>query len=292
MKIHYTAVAPVLFVFLWSTGFIGTKLGIPYAEPLTFLTVRLSIASVLLFVLVPLLKEPWIGSGINIVHASVVGVLLHGCYLGGVFIAIDRGVDAGFSALVVGLQPLCTVLFAFVLLNESLTGRKLMGILLGLLGVVIVTADRGLSVAGLDGVGFAFCLLALVGITAATLYQKRFGSDVPMISGAAVQYLAVSVVLLPLALIFENNTIQWTATFVFALSWLIIVLSLGAVLLLMFLLRKGEAGNVASLFYLVPPIVAVEAWALFDEKLTTVGMVGFVLCAAGVALVVRQPSSL
>jgi len=111
-----------------------------------------------------------------------------------------------------------------------------MGILLGLLGVVIVTADRGLSVAGLDGVGFAFCLLALVGITAATLYQKRFGSDVPMISGAAVQYLAVSVVLLPLALIFENNTIQWTATFVFALSWLIIVLSLGAVLLLMFLL--------------------------------------------------------
>ncbi len=282
------AYAPWLFVFLWSTGFIGTKLGIPFAAPLTFLCVRLSIASALLFVLVPLLKEPWIRSASHVAHAAIVGILLHGFYLGGVFIAIDRGVDAGFSALVVGLQPLCTVLLASVWLKESITRRKLIGILLGLLGVTVVVFDRGLSVQGLDSAGFVFCLLALFGITTATLYQKRFCTDIPMVCGAAVQYLAVSAVLLPLSLLFEDNHIQWTPTFLFALSWLILVLSLGAVLLLMLLLRQGEAGNVASLFYLVPPIVAVESWLLFGETLSAVSALGFVLCAAGVALVVRQ----
>jgi len=289
MKRHYMNFAPVLFVFLWSTGFIGTKLGIPYAEPLTFLFVRFFIASTLLLLLVPILKEPWIRNGWHMAHSAVVGVLLHGCYLGGVFIAIDRGVDAGFSSLVVGLQPLFTVLLASVWLNESITQRKMLGIILGLLGVLVVVVDRGFSVQGLDGIGFAFCLLALMGITTATLYQKRYCADIPMVSGAAVQYLAVAIVVLPMALVIENNHIQWTPTFIFALGWLVIVLSMGAVLLLMLLLRRGEAGNVASYFYLVPPVVAVEAWLLFDEQLTPIAMMGFVLCALGVALVVRQP---
>lgn len=283
------AYAPWLFVFLWSTGFIGTKLGIPYAEPLTFLFVRFLGASILLLVLVPVFKEPWIRRWSHLGHASVVGVLLHGFYLGGVFIAIDRGVDAGFSALVVGLQPLCTVLLAALWLKESITQRKLLGILLGLMGVMVVVFDRGFSVQGLDKIGFAFCLFALLGITTATLYQKRFCADIPMVSGAAVQYLAVALVVLPLALRFEDNHIQWAPTFLFALSWLVLVLSLGAVLLLMLLLRHGEAGNVASLFYLVPPIVAVEAWLLFEEALSVIAILGFVMCALGVALVVRQP---
>lgn len=288
MRARIVAFAPVLFVFLWSTGFIGTKLGIPYAEPLTFLLLRFSIASALLFALVPILKEPLIRHSKQLAHAAVVGVLLHGFYLGGVFSAIDRGVDAGFSALVVGLQPLFTVLLAAIWLKESITGRKFLGIMLGLLGVLVVVFDRGLSVQGLDSIGFALCLFALFGITIATLYQKRFCADIPMVSGAAVQYLAVSVLLLPLSLLLEEGSIQWAPTFLFALGWLVIVLSLGAVLLLMYLLRQGEAGNVASLFYLVPPIVAVEAWLLFDEQLSAVAVFGFALCAVGVALVVRH----
>ncbi len=284
--------APVLFVFLWSTGFIGSKFGAPYAEPLTFLFVRFVIAAVLLSLLVPLFKEPWLQTWSQVWHAAVVGVLLHGFYLGGVFIAIDRGVDAGFSALIVGLQPLLTVMLAALWLREVITRSKMMGIVAGLVGVVLVLADSGLSVTGLknlDSIGLVFCLFALIGITLGTLYQKRFCHDIPLVSGAVVQYAAVALVLFPLTKLFETQTLVWSPTFVFALMWLVIVLSLGAVLLLMQLLRRGEAGQVASLFYLVPPIVALEAWLLFDERLTLIGVCGFILCAAGVALVVREP---
>lgn len=284
----------LLFVFLWSTGFIGSKYGVAYAEPLTLLTIRSAIAALLLAILVPLLKEPWPRSWQQFFSAALVGVLLHGVYLGGVFSAIDRGIDAGFSALVVGLQPLLTVLLAAVWLKEALTAVKLLGIFLGLTGVILVLLDRGVAFEGvqaMDAVGLVFCIAALVGITVGTLYQKRFCSDVPLVSGAAVQYASVVVVLYPISLMFETQQIDWTPTLVGALAWLVLVLSIGAVLLLMQLLRRGEAGQVASLFYLVPPIVAVEAWLLFDERLSTLGIMGFALCVAGVALVAASSGS-
>jgi len=278
------ALAPWLFVFLWSTGFIGSKLGAPYAEPLTFLFIRFVLAALLLVALVPILKEVWPNSLSQVMHASVVGVLLHGCYLGAVFIAIDRGVDAGFTALVVGAQPLLTVALAALWLNEAVNGRKLVGIAAGLAGISLVIIDRGISVQGVDTTGLLFCTIALIGITVGTLYQKRFCAAIPLVSGAAVQYVAVAVVLLPIALVFETQTITWAPTFIFALTWLVLVLSLGAVLLLMHLLSRGEAGQVASLFYLVPPVVAVQAWVLFDEQLTSLALIGFVSCAVGVAV--------
>jgi len=227
-------------------------------------------------------------AGIAIVHASVVGVLLHGCYLGGVFVAIDRGVDAGFSALVVGLQPLATVALAAVILREVITVRKTIGVLCGLFGVCLVLYDRGIGVHGVDAYGLLFCIGSLLGITLGTLYQKRFCGDVPALSGAAVQYIAAVAVLLPLTFVFETRSLHWTPTFIFAMGWLVLVLSLGAVLLLMYLIRQGEAGQVASYFYMVPPLVAFEAWLLFDEQLSVLAVAGFGACALGVALIVRS----
>jgi len=197
---------------------------------------------------------------------------------------------AGFSALIVGLQPLVTVLLASVWLNESITAQKLSGLAAGLLGVVLVLLDRGIGIQGIDVIGWFFCFFALMGITLGTLYQKRYCASIPLVSGAAVQYVAVSLALFPLTFMFESRSLEWTPTFIFALGWLVLVLSLGAVLLLMYLLRHGEAGQVASLFYLVPPIVALEAWLLFGEQLSALAIAGFVLCAMGVALVV-QPLS-
>lgn len=290
-------------MFLWSTGFIGSKLGAPYAEPLTFLCVRFAIAAVLLALLVPMLKESWLRSWSQAGHAAVVGLLLHGLYLGGVFIAIDRGVNASFSALIVGLQPLLTVLLAAVWLKEPLSTLKIAGIALGLVGVALVINDPGSiitdpaavlnakDVATLDTLGIAFCVLALVGITVGTLYQKRYCGQIPLVSGAVVQYAAVAIVLYPMMMAFEHEPLQWSPTFIFAMVWLVVVLSLGAVLLLMRLLREGEAGQVASLFYLVPPLVAVEAWLLFDEQIGWVGIAGFVFCAGGVATVIKAGSA-
>jgi len=280
--------APWVFVFLWSTGFIGSKLGAPYAEPLTFLCVRFAIAAVILTALVPVLKEAWPKSKAQWLHAAVVGILLHGVYLGGVFIAIDRGVDAGLSALIVGLQPCVTVVLAALWLKESVTVGKTLGIIAGLTGVSLVVFDKGLGLQGIDFPGVLFCIAALFGITVGTLYQKRYCTSVPMLSGAVAQYAAVAALLFPLTFMFETRTIVWAPQFIFALLWLILILSLGAVLLLMYLLKHGEAGKVASLFYLVPPLVAVEAWVLFNERLSLVAVAGFVCCVVGVALVVRD----
>ncbi len=284
----------VLFVFLWSTGFIGSKYGVAFAEPLTLLSIRFIIAAIVLSALVPVLQEPWPSTGSHFFHATVVGVLLHGVYLGGVFIAIHRGVDAGFSALVVGLQPLLTVLIAALWLRESITRVKLLGVLAGLAGITLVLVDRDVAfeaVHSVDALGLLFCVMALLGITLGTLYQKRFCSDVPLVSGAVVQYASAALVAYPMSRAFETQVINWTPTFIAALAWLVVVLSIGAVLLLMKLLQRGEAGQVASLFYLVPPLVAIEAWILFDERLTAIGVCGFVLCAVGVALVAASMAS-
>jgi len=288
---QWTRWAPALFVFLWSTGFVVSKLGAPFSEPLTFLALRFAIAAAALLVLVPLLKEEWPGSLSHVGHAGVVGVLLHGCYLGGVFVAIDRGVDAGFTALVVGLQPLLTVALAAVVLQEALTTRKMSGIFFGLIGVSLVLFDQGIGFQSINGGDIVFCIIGLLGITLGTLYQKRFCATVPAVSGAAVQYIAAVLVLTPLTFLFEAHTLHWTPALIFAMGWGVLVLSLGAVLLLLQLIRQGEAGQVASYFYMVPPLVALEAWLLFDEQLSWLSAAGFVACALGVALIVRSPST-
>lgn len=280
---------PLLFVSLWSTGFIGAKFGLPAAEPFTFLGVRMLAAVFLLTILVPFLPARWPRRIMDYVHIAVVGLLIHGIYLGGVFSAIYRGVDSGLSAVIVGLQPLVTVLLSTLWLGERLGLVKMLGTLTGFLGITIIVGDRGIGIDGIDALGFWLCVASLFAISTGTIYQKRFCAQFDLLPGVLVQYLAAGMFYWLLAFLLEQRDILWTPRFLFALGWLVLVLSLGAVFLLMWLIRNGEAGRVASLFYLVPPFVAVEAWLLFDERLSWASIAGILLCVTGVAIVMRTP---
>ncbi|MCA1906946.1 MAG: DMT family transporter [Magnetospirillum sp.] len=286
----FTRAMPALFVLLWSTGFIGAKFGLPYAEPFTFLSIRFVLIIALLSVLGWAAKADWPKSPRQIGHLLVSGTLVHAAYLGGVFAAIHHGLSSGMAALLVGLQPLLTALVAGPLFGERITPRQWLGLVLGLVGVMLVLAARpnGLGFAGLSWVGVLFALVALAGITAGTLYQKRFGQGMDLRTGSAVQYVGALLVLGPAAYFSETMRVEWTLTFVLAMAWLVLVLSLGAITLLMILIRSGEAARVASLFYLVPPVTAAIAWALFGETLTMLGLAGMGLAALGVALVIKR----
>lgn len=274
---------PALFVLLWSTGFIGARLGLPHAEPLTFLALRYALAASLLVLVALAMKAPWPRTWREVGHYAVAGILVHGLYLGGVFVAIGLGVEAGVSALIVGLQPLLTAALAGTLLGEQVSRRQWLGLVLGLGGVGLVLAGKlGHGTGTL--LGSLACIVALFGITAGTLYQKRYCAGMDLRTGNVVQFLAAGLVTAPLALLFETSVIDWTFDFVFALLWLVLVLSLGAISLLYLLIRRGAASQVASLFFLVPPCTALLAWPLFGETLGPLALAGMALTATGVAL--------
>jgi len=287
-----TLIVPVIFVFLWSTGFIISKMGLPYAEPLGFLSVRFGIAAIILLIIQLLLsksrRKPI--SPVEIFHSAVAGVLLQAVYLGGVFSSIALGIGAGLSALIVGLQPLITVVLASLWLKESLSLQKISGIILGLAGVALVITERGQLDGELSILGLLLCVGSLLGITVGAVYQKRFCVNTPLLPSVTVQYVASVAVLLPLAMMTETLQFDWQPRFIFSLAWLIFALSLGAVFILMWLIRRGEAGRVATLFYLVPPVVAIEAWVLFDESVSAMLIAGTGLCIAGVAAVMLEQS--
>lgn len=278
--------APMLFVLLWSTGYIGAKYGLPYAEPFTLLFLRFVLALALLAPLVMWLKPAMAMSGRERGHLMLSGLLLHGVYLGGVFAAIELGLSAGLTALIVGAQPLLTSLAAPLLLGERPSARHWLGVALGLVGISLILgggADAGIALPALLA-----AVAALFGITAGTLYQKRFCTQHDLLAVTVHQYLPTVALFGVVALLFETREVEWTAQFVAALLWLVLALSLGAILLLTWLIKHGEASKVASLFYLVPPVTAIEAWLLFDEPLGWVKVVGIVLVALGVWLVMRR----
>jgi drug/metabolite transporter (DMT)-like permease len=287
----WLAAMPFLFVALWSTGFIGAKFGLPYAEPFTFLFVRFVLTLLLLIPLVQLFGGDWPRGPRLWGHAAVSGLLVHGAYLGGVFSGIYQGMPAGLAALLVGLQPLLTATLAGPLLNERLLPRQWLGLALGLVGIVLVLGgklDPGDGLFRGFGLGaLASVLVALLGISCGTLYQKCFCTGMPLLSGTVVQYLAAGTLLGLGALVFEERDIDWTPTFLLTLGWLVLVLSISAILLLMALIRRGEASRVASLFYLVPPATALEAWWLFDERLPFASLIGMAIAIIGVVLVVK-----
>ncbi|MCW5731378.1 MAG: DMT family transporter [Alphaproteobacteria bacterium] len=275
---------PGLFVVLWSTGFIGAKLGLPYAEPMTFLALRFAIVAALLLALCWIARAPWPASRMEVLHIAIAGLLLHGVYLGGVFASIFHGVQAGVSALIVGIQPLLTAAVAGRLLGERVSALQWLGLVLGLCGVALVVGEK--LAAGL-GTPFAMSLsvLALLGITAGTIYQKKFCGGMDLRSGNVIQFAAASLATFLLALAFETRAIVWSGEFIFAMAWLCLVLSLGAITLLYILIRRGAAARVSSLFYMVPPCTALVAYFLFDERLSYLALVGMGLAAVGVALV-------
>lgn len=281
---------PAVFVVLWSTGFIGAKYGLPYAEPFTFLSLRFAAVIAVLAVVAVATSAPWPRDRTLIGHLAVSGLLVHGLYLGGVFAAIAVGLPSGMAALLVGLQPILTAVVSGPMLGERTSSRQWLGLALGLLGVALVLSSRltGLSLGGLPWAGIGWSVAALMGMTAGTLYQKRFCTGMDLRSGAVIQYLAAAAIMVPAAFATETMQVRWTAEFIFALVWLVLVLSVGAISLLMTLIRLGEAARVASLFYLVPPVTALMAWALFAERLSPTALAGMVVAVIGVALVVRR----
>jgi drug/metabolite transporter (DMT)-like permease len=278
---------PGLFVLLWSTGFIGAKLGLPHADPFTFLLLRFVLVVILMIGIAWWFKASWPKTPIEVTHIALAGILVHACYLGGVFSAIKAGLPAGVVALVTGLQPLLTAVAAGFILKEQVTIRQWLGLALGFVGVALVVSPK-LSGPAPDFSGFPAAFIAVLAITAGTLYQKKFCTSMDLRSGSVIQYIASLLVMAVVAPLTEPMHISWTGSFLFALGWLTIVLSVGAITLLMALIRSGAAAKVASLFYLVPPTTAFIAFLVFDEPFTLVMLGGMILTAGGVALASRK----
>ena len=287
---HLTIVsAPGLFVILWASGFIGAKLGLPYAEPLTFLFLRMFGAVFLLGIIVLIARPKW-PTRDQTLDSCATGVFMHALYLGGVYISIANGLPAALSALIVGLQPLLTSTIANRLLGEQVVARQWGGLLLGIAGVYLVVQDKA-TTGGATPVAWIASLVALLSITFGTIYQKRFGSGIDWRPGMLIQYAAAGVLFALGAAAFETRIVHWTPGFLFALCWLVIVLSFGAIWLLYFLISRSAATRVVSLFYLTPPVTALMAWALFNERLAVGALVGMVFCVLGVFLVNWQTAA-
>lgn len=277
---------PGLFVFLWSTGFVGAKLGLPYAAPATFLSLRFLFVLALMLPLALVLRAPWPATPQQVGHLAIAGLLVQGGYLMGVFSAIDAGMSAGLVSLIVGLQPILTGLAAAPMLGERVSGRQWLGLVLGITGVALVVAQKA-TLAGLTAFAVAMAVVGLASITVGTLYQKRFCGAFDLRTGSVIQFAAALALLAPMALAFEDRTVKWTGELAFALAWLVVVLSIGAISLLALLIRRGASTKVASLFYLTPPVTALLAYAAFGEALSPLAIVGMAVSVVGVAIVTR-----
>lgn len=280
---------PLLFVLIWSTGFIVAKYGLPYAPPLTFLLLRFAGVLAILVPLVWLMRASWPAG--KAWHIAVSGILMQAGYLSGVWCAIKLGMPAGLAALIAGMQPILTG-FASPLIGERVRGKQWVGLVFGLCGVALVVSNK-ITLIDLSWQSIALCLLALMSITIGTLYQKRFCPHFDLRTGTLIQFSASIVVILPFAVAFEGfnlalQSIQWTPRFIGALLWSILALSIGAIFLLFALIRKSEAAQVTSLLYLTPPTTALMALIMFGEAFSIIAMAGMALAVIGVALVVRK----
>ena len=277
------AAMPVVFVLIWSTGFIVARLAMPHTGPMAFLTWRycLSVACFLLWVKLagvafPNTRRAWL-------HLAVTGVFMHAGYLGGVWAAVKFGMGAGLSALIVGLQPVLTGIWLSYS-GSRVTSRQWLGLILGLLGLFLVVFHK-LSHAGeVTGVTLLLAFMPLCSITDKRIYQKRYVQPCDVRAASAIQMSAALLVTLPLAWI-EGQPLEWHPDVVIAMAWSVLALSLGASSLLYLLIQRGAAASVSSLMYLVPPCTAVIAWFLFDEQLTPLTLLGMAVTVMGVALV-------
>ncbi|MEZ9056710.1 DMT family transporter [Vibrio pelagius] len=281
---------PFVFVVLWSSGFVGARFGLQYAEPATLLSLRM-IANVLLFVLLIATLKRKVPRGSAFFHSCVVGILIHGFYLGGTYLAIDMGMPAGLSALLVGLQPILTAIMIVTFTVERFNWAQWVGLALGFSGISLVLMGNIEWQSGAHKMeAVLLCILALIGITFGTLYQKRFCQGVDMVCSAMVQYFAAAILFVPYAISFDSMQVDWTVEFSLTLVWLVVVLSCVAILLLLYMVEHGAASSVASVFYLVPPTTALQAWLMFGESFDFYGALGFALAAIAVYLVVKKPN--
>ncbi|MER8743213.1 MULTISPECIES: DMT family transporter [unclassified Mesorhizobium] len=281
---------PASFVVLWATGFIGARYAMPWAEPFTFLAARFVIAALLLAGLMLVLGSKR-ATRAEALHATVAGILMHGIYLGAVFWAIHRGMPAGLSALIVGLQPLITAVLAGRFLGEAILPRHWAGLAVGLVGVIIVLWPKlGALGGGVTPETLTASLVSVLGMSAGTIWQKRYASGGDLVAATMWQYIGGGSLMILASLALETHTVIINGELIFAMAWLVLVLSIGAIFLLMVMIRDGEMSKVASLFYLVPAVTAVIAWALFGEQLSLVQIVGMAIATLGVGLATARPA--
>jgi drug/metabolite transporter (DMT)-like permease len=282
--------APLSFVLIWSTGWIVARYSAEYADPLTFLCFRFGTAGLLLLGLAVAAGPRFPGAGRDWLHALVAGVFLHAIYLGGVWWAIRQGLPASLSALIAAIQPITTALLAPALLGERSSWRRSLGVGLGLAGLVLVLWPKlGAAAIGAGAAApIAINIVAMLGATAGFFYQKRFlpAGDLRVMAG--LQYVGAFAVMLPAAFALEPMHVAWNATMLLVLAWSVLALSIGAIWLLLLLIRHGEVSRASALIYLVPPTAAAQAWLLFDETLSLGQLAGMALTAAGVALASRR----
>ena len=283
MAASRSALLPAVFVLLWCTGYLVVRIAMPDAGPVRFLALRFGSAAVLLAVAAFAFRAPWPRRAIDYAHMAVVGLLLHGVGLGGVWVALDLGVEAGVAALMMGTQPLITAGLAVGVIGERLDRRAAAGLALGFLGVTLVIHHK-LSGVG-EPAGLAAVVAAVIAMTLGMLYQKRRCAHVDLVTGATVQLAFAGAAAFAAAWWIGDRPVEWTVRIFATLGWSVLVLSIGATLVLYVLLRRGDAARVASLLYLVPPATAVMAWIGFGETLAPPAVAGMVIAAAGVALV-------
>lgn len=277
---------PAVFVLIWSTGFIVARYGMPYAPPLKFLAVRYALSLACFGVWVALARVAWPKQRAQWGHLAVTGILMQAGYLGGVWAAVREGMGAGLVALLVGIQPVLTAVW-LSFHGGRISQRQWVGLGLGFAGLVLVVLRKLGQGGEVSVLTMALTLMALVSITAGTLYQKRFVAPCDVRSASAVQMAAALLVTLPFAAL-ESESIQWNLHSGGAMAWSVLALSLGGSSLLYMLIQRGTATAVTSLLYLVPPCTAVMAWLLFSEPITLVTVLGIALTAVGVSLVVRN----
>ena len=289
-------IAPLLFVSLWSTGFVAAKYSMHNADPFVFLCLRFSITALVLVPILLVMGSPLPRRIWSYRHDMVTGALLHGCYLGFLFWPIKNGVPAGIVAIIIGVQPILTMALASLYIGEHLSGRKLAGLLIGFAGItVVITGKYGVTLGlngGLDLIDLGMGIISLLAIAFGVFYQKKFCDQSRLLPGTLMQYVAGALTTALFAFLFsETWAIDWTPGFALALGWQVVGLSIGAVMLLMYIIKNGEAGRVSSMFYLVPPLVVIEAHFLFGETLGMLSIVGMLVCVIGVVIVNRSPKT-
>lgn len=289
---------PAVFVLIWSTGFIVAKFGLPFAPPLRFLTLRYGLSILCFLVWIALARAPWPKGPRQWLHLAVTGLLMHAGYLGGVWMAVKAGMGSGLAALIVGLQPVLTALWVSQVGDggsqpssaaNRVSPRQWLGLGLGFGGLLLVVSRKfgsGQPIQEVTALTLGCTVVALLCITAGTLYQKRYVQSGDVRTANAIQLAAAFAVTLPLSF-FEAEPIVWNPSFLGAMAWSVLALTLGGSSLLYLLIQRGAATAVTSLLYLVPPTTALMAWLLFDEPITLATVVGTAVTAVGVSLVVR-----
>jgi len=284
----WSLVAPALFILLWSGGFTALKAGLAYAEPITYLALRYGVVLAVLVPLFLIMRPPLPKSPVEWGHQAVIGILVQTLYFGLAYIAMRLGVSAGLQALIVSLQPILVGILAPGLVHERVGVVQWLGLGLGILGAALVIMTRS-AVDATSAAGILCSFGALFGMTAGTLYEKRFGVAQHPVTSNLIQYVVGFAAVLPLAWALEGMHVSWTGQMIAALLYLVIGNSLVSVTLLLAMIRRGEASRVSALFFLIPPIAAVIAWLLIDEAMPPLAWMGMALAAAGVAIANRPP---